>query len=182
MSDSNGGRHHVFILLGSNIERHRNIPAAVDRLRSHPWLHVLDISSVYESRAVGGDGEQPPFANAAVAVQTPLSPQALRQSLREIEAEMGRVRTEDKYAPRPIDLDIVLYDNLVVEIDGMRLPDPDIQVYAHVAVPLAEIAPDLLHPTTQQPLSIISERLDRSDLHNASAAPEHPRERNEKRE
>jgi 2-amino-4-hydroxy-6-hydroxymethyldihydropteridine diphosphokinase len=164
-TESNRGRHTALILLGSNVERHYNIPAAIEHLKCHPWLNVVAVSSIYESKAVGGTGEQPVFSNAAVAVQTPLSPQLLRQNLRQIELELGRVRTEDKYAPRPIDLDIVLYDDLIADIDGTMIPDPDIERYAHVAVPIGEIAPDLTHPVSQQTLRTISDRLDRSHLH-----------------
>jgi 2-amino-4-hydroxy-6-hydroxymethyldihydropteridine diphosphokinase len=156
--------HEALILLGSNIDRHRNLPAAIERLKAEPLLQVTAVSSVYESAAVGGKGEQPTFSNVAVAVHSQLSAAELRRKLRQIEEEMGRKRTADKYAPRPIDLDIVLFDDLVENVDGSLIPDPDIERFAHVAVPLAEIAPLWLHPISGRTLQSLSEDLDRSVL------------------
>jgi 2-amino-4-hydroxy-6-hydroxymethyldihydropteridine diphosphokinase len=154
--------HSALILLGSNIDRQRNLPAAIERLRADDGIDVVAVSSVYESEAVGGKGPQPIFANAAVEVQTALSAYELRLRLRQIEADMGRQRSEDKYAPRPIDLDIVLFDDMVAEVEGSIIPDPDIERFAHVAVPLAEIAPDRCHPVSGRTLHAISEDLDPS--------------------
>lgn len=156
--------HSVIILLGSNIDRERNIPEALRRLAAHPGLDLKASSRVYTTEPVGGTGPQPVFANAAVLVKTPLPPGALRQVLRTIEAEMGRVRTADKFAPRPIDLDIVLYDNFVGDVEGSPIPDPDLLRHPHVAVPCAEIAPHRLHPVTGQTLAEICAGLDRSSV------------------
>lgn len=71
---------------------------------------------------------------------------------------MGRVRSEDKYAPRPIDLDIVLFENYIGEIAGSAIPDPDLLRFAHVAVPCAEAAPDWIHPLTGQTLATIGQQ------------------------
>lgn len=163
-SQSNQARHRVLILLGSNIDRHRNLPAAIHRLRNDPNLVVDAVSGIYESEAVGGQGAQPVFSNAAAAAWTDLTPAALRQRLRQIEAEMGRVRVADKFAPRPIDLDIALYDDLVTSVDGSEIPDPDIERHAHVARPLAEVAPDIVHPASGRSLRSIADALDCSHL------------------
>ncbi|MCB0116131.1 MAG: 2-amino-4-hydroxy-6-hydroxymethyldihydropteridine diphosphokinase [Caldilineaceae bacterium] len=154
----------VLVLLGSNIDRQRNVPAAVDYLRRHPDWCVTAVSSIYESAAVGGSGEQPIFWNAAVCMKTGMTPSVLRNELRLIEAEMGRRRSADKFAPRPIDLDIALFDDLEIEIEGSHIPDPDIVRYAHVAMPLAEIAPNRIHPSNGRTLSAIAETLDRAQL------------------
>jgi 2-amino-4-hydroxy-6-hydroxymethyldihydropteridine diphosphokinase len=160
--------HSALILLGSNIDRQRNLPAAIERLYAEREIRVVGVSSIYESEAVGGKGPQPIFANAAVEVQTALSAHELRRRLRQIEADMGRRRSQDKYAPRPIDLDIALFDDLVADVDGSIIPDPDIERFPHVTVPLAEIAPQRRHPISGRTLRAISEELDRSTLHKSS--------------
>jgi 2-amino-4-hydroxy-6-hydroxymethyldihydropteridine diphosphokinase len=160
--------HSALILLGSNIDRQRNLPAAIERLYAEREIRVVGVSSIYESEAVGGKGPQPIFANAAVEVQTALSAHELRRRLRQIEADMGRRRSQDKYAPRPIDLDIALFDDLVADVDGSIIPDPDIERFPHVTVPLAEIAPQRRHPISGRTLRAISEELDQSTLHKSS--------------
>ena len=90
---------------------------------------------------------------------TTLAPQQLRQLLRQIEAELGRVRSPDKFAPRPIDLDLAFYGDTVQTAsagDGQQLPDPDVLRFAHVAMPLAAVAPDWVHPLTGTTLASIA--------------------------
>lgn len=164
------GKHRALILLGSNIERERQIPAALRLLSRHPALRLLRSSGIYESEAVGGSGPQPIFSNSAALVETELSPAALRHTLRYIEAGLGRVRSADKYAPRPIDLDIVLYDDFVGDVEGSPIPDPDLLHFAHVAVPCAEIAPHWVHPVRRQTLQAISTGVDSRSLHLISGA------------
>lgn len=154
----------ALVLLGSNIERQQSLPAAVERLRQHTGWRVTAVSSFYESAAVGGSGPQPVFWNAAVCLETDLSATALRSELRRIESEMGRHRGADKFAPRPIDLDIALFNDCELNIEGSLIPDPDIERHAHVAAPLAEIAPNRVHPSNGLRLSDIAARLDRSHL------------------
>ncbi|MBI3959982.1 MAG: 2-amino-4-hydroxy-6-hydroxymethyldihydropteridine diphosphokinase [Chloroflexi bacterium] len=156
--------HRALILLGSNMDRKRNIPLALEKLANHSSLRLDATSSIYESAAVGGSGAQPLFSNGAALVETKLDPAALRQTLRSIEAALGRVRSADKYAPRPIDLDIVLFDNFVGEVEGSPIPDPDLLRFAHVAAPCAEIAPEWMHPTSAETLQIISARIGSAGL------------------
>ncbi|OUC09547.1 hypothetical protein RY27_02185, partial [Litorilinea aerophila] len=107
---------------------------------------------------IGPDGRpsgQPNFHNVALRVETELGYQQLRQRLREVEARLGRVRTEDKFAPRPIDLDIVWY---APDDGGPPVVDPDLARYAHVVLPLAEIAPDWQDPTTGHSLQELAAR------------------------
>jgi 2-amino-4-hydroxy-6-hydroxymethyldihydropteridine diphosphokinase len=146
----------AFISLGSNIEPERYLPLAVNRLKA--LGNVVAVSRVYQNPAVG-DSPQPDFLNAAVLLETDLSLVDLRRCLRVIEDSLGRVRTEDKYAPRTIDLDLCLYGNTFSETREQTLPDPDILTRAHLAVPLAELAPDLHHPLIGDPLRDIAERL-----------------------
>lgn len=116
------------------------------------------VSHVYENPAIGGD-PQANFLNAAALIQVELSPSTIRDALREMEADLGRVRTEDKYAPRTIDLDLALLGTRV-EHDP-PLPDPEIARLAHLAIPLAELAPDFVHPVLGQTLRAIAEQVPR---------------------
>ena len=126
--------------LGSNIDPERHLPMAFSRLRRQPGITVLAQSACYRSVPVGGTG--PYFLNAAALIDTRLPPAELRDLLRGIEAGMGRVRTADRNAPRPIDLDILLYEGFSGEVAGTRIPDPDLARFAHLAVPAADVAPD----------------------------------------
>lgn len=149
----------VLITLGSNINREQNMHEAITRLERHPDLQILAVSPVYVTPAIGQDGElvvQPAFSNAAICAETDLDPLTLRGKLRALEAAMGRVRTSDQFAPRPIDLDIAFYGDGVVEVAGKVIPDPDVLRFAHVAIPLADVAGDWIHPQTGQTLAEIA--------------------------
>jgi 2-amino-4-hydroxy-6-hydroxymethyldihydropteridine diphosphokinase len=125
-------KHQVCLALGSNIEPERNLPLAVDLLQNK--LIILRTSSVWETAPVGSSG--PNFLNAALLAQTSLKPTELKlQILSPLEMKMGRVRSMDKNAPRPIDLDIILFDGQIL--------DPTLWQFSHRAVPMAEIQPDV---------------------------------------
>jgi 2-amino-4-hydroxy-6-hydroxymethyldihydropteridine diphosphokinase len=118
------------LLLGSNIEPEQNIHKAMSLL--HKRLTILQVSSVWASASV--DCCYPDFLNLAVLVSTPLEANQLKeQVLRHLEAQMGRVRTEDKNASRPIDIDIILFDG--------ELHDPNLWQHVHRATPVSEIFP-----------------------------------------
>jgi GTP cyclohydrolase IA len=136
----------VLIALGSNINPEHNLAQAVAMLSRLPGIKLQAVSPIYKSAPVGVVTPQPAYLNAALLVQTDLDPTALKRTLRGIEAALGRVWAEDRYAPRPIDLDIAFYGQQVLDLDGSRIPDPDILHYAHVAVPLADVAPDWVYP------------------------------------
>jgi 2-amino-4-hydroxy-6-hydroxymethyldihydropteridine diphosphokinase len=124
--------HQVCLLMGSNIQPERNPTLAIDSLRI--CLTILQISSVWETSAVGSNG--PNFLNAALLAQTPLGQNALKMEvLTPLEAQMGRLRSGDKNAARLIDLDIILFDRLLL--------DPTLWHFAHRAVPVSEIQPDI---------------------------------------
>jgi len=148
--------HRAVISLGSNIDPKRHLPEAAARLAE--LGRVVAASGVYASPAAGPPG-QPDFLNAAVLLETEIVPEDLRSRLRRVESDLGRVRTEDRYAPRPIDLDLVLYDDLVVEGSGLRLPDPDLLTRGYLAVTAAEVDPARRHPVTGESLATISGRL-----------------------
>ena len=141
------GTHRVFLGLGSNINPESYLPRAVSCLRK--FLQVEAVSSAWQSSAIGSDG--PDFLNAVVQVKTNLLPQQLKHEVTcRIEEELNRVRTDDKYAPRTIDIDILIFDSQVI--------DPEIWQFAHHSVPLAELLPDLTNPYTLDPLITIAER------------------------
>lgn len=154
--------NQVYLILGSNIEKERNLPEAVRLL--HELTTVVAVAGVYETAPVGLL-EQPVFWNTAVLIHTPLSPADVKnQILSHIERRLGRVRQADKNAPRTIDLDIVLFNAQVGEYDAgdgrlRPIPDPDLLKFAHVAMPVAELAPNLPHPVTGEVLQAIASRL-----------------------
>ena len=146
----------AFISLGSNIDPEKNLPLAVKHLEVIG--EILAVSMVYQNPAVGPK-PQPDFLNAAVLIATDLKPLEIRTRLREIEAEIGRVRSEDKYAPREIDLDLCLLGERIFESPELTLPDPKLPEWPHLIVPLAELDPDFVHPLTGESLGRISEPL-----------------------
>ena len=151
-------RNLAYLSLGSNIQPERHLPAAVARLTR--FGRVRAVSSVWETRPLGL-ADQPNFLNACVLLETELSAQALRQeAIAAIEAELGRVRTADKNAPRTIDIDIMLFNHDILQVGRRRIPDPEVLERPFVAIPLAEIAPDYVHPDTGETLQNIARRFD----------------------
>lgn len=143
----------AFLDLGSNVDRERNVFRALLHLDRR--LGVLRTSSIYETAPVGPAG-QPPFYNLAVEVETALTPEELRDLLRDLEESLGRVRTGDRYAPRSVDLDLTLYGDLVARGEDWSLPHPQVATEAFVLIPLAELEPDRLHPLLGRPLSALA--------------------------
>ncbi|RVU30339.1 2-amino-4-hydroxy-6-hydroxymethyldihydropteridine diphosphokinase [Neptunomonas marina] len=147
----------VYLSLGSNIDRYKHISAALDALAE--LFGELDISSVFESEAVGFNGN--PFLNLAVGVTTDLSVGELLSVLKAIEDNNGRTRGGAKFAPRTLDIDILTYDERVGDIDGVQLPRDEILYNAFVLWPLAEIAPRDYHPIEQQTYSALWQAYDK---------------------
>lgn len=155
------GRHRVLISLGSNVEPAANLSRALALLAGE--VELGGASRVFRTAPVGAPGT-PDFLNAAVSVATRLAPAALRDGvLRPIESRLGRVRGAERNAPRPIDLDIALFDDLVRDGSdgGPVIPDPEVLTRAHVAAPLADLEPERRHPVTGQRLAEIAARLGR---------------------
>lgn len=132
----------VYLSLGSNQEPHHYLRAALDELRAR--FGSIDVSPVYRSAAVGFDG--PDFFNLAVGLDTELSPTALNEWLHALEDRHGRRRDVPRYADRTLDVDIVLYDDLVTRGAGhLDIPRKELR-HAFVLKPIADIAPDVRHP------------------------------------
>jgi 2-amino-4-hydroxy-6-hydroxymethyldihydropteridine diphosphokinase len=161
--------HRVFVTLGSNIDKESNLPAAVHLMGE--MTIIIAVSSVYETAPVGLE-QQPSFLNAAVLVETEMDPVHFKNEvLAEIERRLGRVRTGDKNAPRTIDADMTLFNQDVFDLDKEHhIPDPQLLEFAHIAVPIAELAPDLPHPETGEPLSDIAARLAQKTRSNGKAS------------
>jgi 2-amino-4-hydroxy-6-hydroxymethyldihydropteridine diphosphokinase len=158
LSAAGGELHRAWLSLGSNIEPERNLPASVALLRQH--VQVLALSSTWETDPVGSSG--PNFLNAAVEIATPLERAALKNEvIQAIETRLGRVRTADKYAPRPIDLDILIFDDETVE--------PAIWTRLFLAAPLSELLPGYTQDSCPENLAHAAQRL-------LAAAPAHRRQ------
>ena len=135
----------AYLSLGSNLEPERNLRAALDELRVR--FGAIDVSPAYRSRAVGFEGND--FINLAVALDTELEPEALNDWLHALEDRHGRRREVPRYSDRTLDVDIVLYDQRVLEGSGhLQIPRKELR-HAFVLKPLADIAPDLRHPVTR---------------------------------
>jgi len=132
----------VFVGIGSNIEREASVRAGVAAL--HAAFGELQLSSVYESEAVGFAGDA--FYNLVAAFDTEASIAEVAAILADIERRCGRRRGDDKFAPRTLDLDLLLYGDAVVDDGRQHLPRDEITRYAFVLWPLAEIAPQQRHP------------------------------------
>ncbi|MEW5988552.1 MAG: 2-amino-4-hydroxy-6-hydroxymethyldihydropteridine diphosphokinase [Chloroflexota bacterium] len=149
--------NRVVVALGSNVNKEENLPAAVRLLAQ--LCHLVAVSSVYETAAAGRP-DQPTFFNAAVLVETELDAAHFKaEVLDQVERQLGRERTADKNAPRTIDADLILFNEEVFDLGTRHVPDPDLLQYLHVAVPVAEVAPDLLHPETGESLAHVAGRL-----------------------
>jgi len=132
----------VYVSIGSNIEREPNIRVAVRALGER--FGALTLSRVYESRPIGFEGEN--FYNLVAAFDTDLSPETVIAILHDIERQLGRERGASRFSSRTIDLDLLLYGDLVRRDAELRVPRPEITEYACVLRPLAELAPDDCNP------------------------------------
>lgn len=162
----------AYVGLGSNIRPREHLPAALGRLAR--VARVEAVSHVYRSAAVGAPGT-PDFWNAAARVETALAPDALKRELRAIEAALGRVRGPDENAPRTIDLDVLVYEDVVDP--SLPLPDPYVETQPFVAVPLLDVAPELAVPGSGRRLADVVAAMDTSGLRVVAHALGAPRAR-----
>ncbi|HEU4719409.1 MAG TPA: 2-amino-4-hydroxy-6-hydroxymethyldihydropteridine diphosphokinase [Bacteroidia bacterium] len=135
----------VFLSLGSNVgEPALNIGEAIRRIAEIPSVKVRRKASLYLTKP-WGKADQPDFINTVIEIETELGPQELMEELLRTEKECGRVRME-KWGPRIIDIDLVLFRDVVVNDEKVKVPHPEMHLRKFVLVPLAEIAPDAVHP------------------------------------
>lgn len=136
---------NVYIALGANLgDPVEQLLRAIDELSALPHTRLLARSSLYRSRPVGGPA-QPDYINAVVHLASALKPRALLRHCLAIEARHGRQRLQ-KNAPRTLDLDLLLYDGLIIHEPGLTLPHPRMHLRGFVLLPLAEIAPTVIIP------------------------------------
>lgn len=139
-------KHRVFIGLGTNLgNRQQNLETALHRLP--PAVTVLAVSRLYET-APAYVLDQPPFLNGVIRSETGLPPADLLAALKQLEVSIGRAKTV-RYGPRQIDLDILFYDDRIVRLPYLQIPHPRLQERGFVLHPLADIAPDFVHPTLE---------------------------------
>lgn len=152
----------AYIALGSNIDPDANIRRAILCLARQVRLDA--VSMVYRSAALNRP-EQAPYYNCVAAIDTGMPPLELKRSvLRNIENELGRIRSADKFAARTIDLDLIVYDDREMNEDGIKLPDPEILERPFLAVPLAELAPNLVLAGFGRPITQIAAGMAMHDM------------------
>ena len=152
----------AFVSVGSNMDPETNVRAALLRLSKETDLRA--ISTIYLTEPLGRQG-QPPFYNCVIEIETSLPPAELKFGvLRNIEAGLGRRRSDDKFAPRTIDLDLILYDDLVMTTPELTLPDPEILERPFLAIALSEITPGLVLPGSQSGIGEAAAKLSRTGM------------------
>lgn len=149
-----------FISIGSNIDKDTHIPSSLNSLKK--LFGKIICSSLYETEAVGFEGED--FHNLIVQFDSSLDAREIANLLKQIEHEHGRTRDDRKYAARTLDLDLILYGDLVITDGKPQIPRDEIERYAFVLEPLAEIAPDLLHPISHKSYVQLWSEYDKTDL------------------
>jgi len=145
MGRSRGGGVRAYVGLGANLgTREDTIRHAVDLLGAHPEVDLVAVSTLRETEP-WGPVEQPPFLNGAAAIETSLEPRALLGVLLDVERRLGRVRDE-RWGPRTIDLDLLLYGDVVLDEPGLTVPHPRLHERAFALEPLQELDPELAVP------------------------------------
>ena len=140
--------HIAYLSIGSNIgDRESNITNAVQKIKERGIL-VYDVSPIYETEPYGVE-EQPKFLNAAIKISTKFRPEELLEKLLQIEKELGRERKE-RWGPRTLDLDILFYDDLILNEKNLIIPHTDMVNREFVLKPLSDIAPEVVHPVCQK--------------------------------
>ena len=149
----------VYIGFGSNIgDRRAHIQNAIHALSKTEGITLKKISSIYKTDPVGYEA-QAQFLNGVAAVQTDLPPLSLLRTLKDIEAVVGR-QNRIRWGPREIDLDILIYGDLRLQTEKLVIPHPEMHLRRFVLAPLAEIAPDLVHPVFQETVQTLLDRLE----------------------
>jgi len=149
-----------YISIGSNIDKDINILSSLTELSK--VFGDIQVSSIYESEAVGFTGDN--FYNLVVSFQSELPAKQAAKILKKIELDHGRTRESQKFSARTLDLDLILYGNEIINDGRLQIPRDDIERYAFVLEPLAEIAPQKKHPINGQTYSQMWEKFDKTGL------------------
>jgi 2-amino-4-hydroxy-6-hydroxymethyldihydropteridine diphosphokinase len=162
MTDSSSIDRQCAIGLGSNLGDSRTIViGAIDRLQRHPQIEVTAVSSWYRTAPVGPP--QPDYINGCAMIGTSLAPLDLLNVLQSIESEFGRVRREI-WGARTLDLDLLLYGDLILDLPTLQIPHPRMLERAFVLVPLAEIAPNWIEPRSGDSIVTLCNKLEYSGV------------------
>jgi 2-amino-4-hydroxy-6-hydroxymethyldihydropteridine diphosphokinase len=152
----------AYVGVGSNIAPEVNLPKALEYLQHH--VEVVTVSTVYRTVPIGRP-EQPDYLNAVWHIRTDISPREVKfKVLRNIESSLGRIRTQDRYSSRTIDLDLLLYGDQVIHEVDLVIPDPDIRERPFITIPLFELNPTLVLPDTKEALKNIASTLNSEEL------------------
>lgn len=149
-----------YISVGSNIDKEHYIPASLTALQK--CFGELTVSSIYESEAVGFTGNN--FYNLVVGFASNLDVRLIADQLRQIELAHGRTHSCKKFSARTLDLDLILYGDLIINEAGLQIPRDEIKQYAFVLEPLAEIAPTLQHPVSKISYAVLWQQFDKTHV------------------
>jgi 2-amino-4-hydroxy-6-hydroxymethyldihydropteridine diphosphokinase len=152
----------AFLSVAANLEPEKNIEAALASLSK--TVSIVELSRFFQTEAIGRP-EQPDYRNGVAKIACALEPGILKkQVLRPIEEEHGRLRGVDPFAPRTIDLDLLLFGNIVLEDEEIRLPDPDIVARPFLCAGMLDLAPEIVLPGDDQPLSVRADQQAMAEL------------------
>lgn len=149
-----------FISIGSNIDKETHVPSSLNALKKR-FKNIIT-SSLYETKAVGFEGDD--FHNLIVQFDSSLDAKSVAKILRQIELDHGRTRDSRKYAARTLDLDLIIYGELIINDGRLQIPRDEIDRYAFVLEPLAEIAPNFLHPVSHKSYAQLWNEFDKTHL------------------
>ena len=154
----------VFIGIGSNEgDRLEHVSRAIQRLSHTPGMQVSRMATIYDTEPVGPP--QPEYLNTVIELDTALSPHQLLETLKLLERQLGRVPSTQRWGPRVIDLDILLYDDRVLNEPALIIPHPRLHERRFVLEPLAQLAPKLIHPVLKQTIAELLAALPAFTLH-----------------